>query len=439
MAGPASSRARRAVAGLAMLACPALAHAQATTPVQTPPSVQTGLPPNPATVPSAPKAPPASFSEWASTITYGGQFDGGIVVNPQTPNDGVNYGRLFTDKANRPILNQLLLTLERDIDPKATDYDWGFKLQGLYGSDARIIATLGVFDHLIHDRNQFAFVEADITLHTPWLFGGGIDFKGGLYPSPLGFEVTDAKGNPFYSHSYIFDSLPYEHLGLLGEAHVSPALDLYLGIDTGVDTSLADGDDNRRPAGIAGIGLNLFGGNLTVLALSHMGPEDSKLNTPFADSAMRFYNDLVITYKATPKLSFTTEVDYVKEDGYKAEGYGFAGYAAYTLTDTLTLNARAEIFRDNNNFFISTPVNNLDFINAERGLPANFYKAQGPTTYSEATLGIAYKPAGIPKPVTNLLVRPEIRYDRSLSGNRPFDDFKDKGSVTFATDLILGC
>ena len=447
-----SRRARRTVFAVACAAASGhMVHpvaAQTSPAAQASPQVQTGLPAstdtqaqkNPlAPSPAKPWAPPASLSDWASTIATSGQVDAGIVVNPQNPDNGVNYGRLFTDKANRPILNQLLLTLERDTDPKATGYDFGFKLQGLYGSDARIVHLLGVFDHLIHDRNQLAITEADISVHAPWLFGGGVDIKAGIFPSPLGFEVTDAHANPFYSHSYIFNVLPYEHFGVLSVSHASSMLDLYLGFDTGAQTTIADGDNNRRPAGIAGFGLNLLGGNLTVLALSHIGPEDAKRAVPFADSALRFYNDIVITYKASDNLSFTTELNYAKEDGYRAEGYGGAQYVSYSLTKTLTLNGRAEVWRDADNFFISTPVNNLDYVNSERGYkPANFYTASGPTTYSELTAGVTYKPAGLQKPVGSLMVRPEIRYDRSLSGTKPFDGGKDKGSVTLATDVILG-
>ena len=387
---------------------------------------------------AAPWAPPATLSEWASTLKFSGAVDAGIVGNPQSPDNGVNYGQLFTDKANRPILNQLLLTLERDTDPKATDYDFGFKLQGLYGSDARIVHSLGLFDHLIHDRNQLDLVEANVTVHTPWLSEGGLDIKAGLYPTPLGFELIDPKTNPFYSHSYIFNyGLPYKHLGALATWHATGLVDLYLGIDTGTNTTLAEGDNNRRPGGIAGIGLNLLGGDLTILALSHMGPEDSKLNTPFANSAMRYYNDVVITWKQSPKLTLTGELNYVREEGFHAEGYGAAGYASYALTDELTLNGRAEVWRDNNNFFVSTPVNNLDYVNFEIGRPANFYTASKPTTYSEFTAGVTYKPAGMPEPLTGVILRPEIRYDRALNNSAPFDDGNDKGAVTLSADVIL--
>ena len=422
---------------VALLLHPGQTEAQALPPA-TNPGVQTGLPTAPDAVPK-PWAAPATLSAWASTIQFSGEVDAGITGNPQDPNNGVNFGRLFTDKANRPILNQLLLTLERDLDPKATGYDWGFNLQALYGSDARIVHLLGLFDHAIHDRNQLTFIAANVTLHAPWLSSGGVDFKGGIFPSPLGFEVIDPKANPFYSHSYIFDSLPYEHLGLLGVAHATGMLDLYLGIDTGNDTTLAAGDNNQRPAGIAGLGLTLLGGSLTVLALTHIGPEDATRAAPFANSALRYYDDLVVTYKRSPKLSFTTELDYVREEGFRAEGYGAAQYASYALTDTVTLNGRAEVFRDNNNFFISTPVNNLDYVNGERGhVPANFYTAARPTTYSALTAGITYKPAGLPKPVGSVLFRPELRYDRTLNGSKPFNDGRDKGMVTIAADVVAG-
>jgi len=386
-----------------------------------------------------PWKPPANFHEWASGITPSFQIEGGITVNPQDPNNGVNFGHLFTDKANHPLLNQAVLGIGRALDPKATGYDFGFKFALLYGSDARYIHTLGVFDHLIHDRNQLDVLEADALLHTPWLFEGGIDFKAGIYPTPLGFETIDPKPNPFYSHSYIFNyGLPFKHLGVLSTAHVTGLLDLYLGIDSGNDTSVGSGDNNGQPAGIAGFGLNMLGGNLTFLALTHIGPEDSTLNTPFGNSALRYYNDAVLTWKATPKLTFTTEGNYVREDGFRAEAWGIAQYASYTVNESIVINGRAEIYRDNNNFFVSNPVNNLDFVRAERGLAANFFTAASPTTYSEFTVGLTYTPQGLPKSISALAIRPELRYDRALNGTRPYGGGRDNGQFTLAADIILG-
>jgi len=108
-----------------------------------------------------------------------------------------------TNKSNRPILNQLLFTVARDLDTTATSWEYGFKLQLMYGSDARITHSIGLFDQAIHDRNQFDVVEANGSVRIP-VIEGGVDLKVGIYPTPLGVETIDPKGNPFYSKSYIF-------------------------------------------------------------------------------------------------------------------------------------------------------------------------------------------------------------------------------------------
>ncbi len=141
------------------------------------PPVQTETPGNPAAAPAAdkPYVAPANFAEWASTITFNAQVEGGITVNPQDPRSHRNFGFLTTDDANRPVLNQALFTVGRAVDPKATSIDVGFKLQAMYGSDARIYQTLGVLDQLIHDRNQIAIIEASVSARFPDLFANGLD------------------------------------------------------------------------------------------------------------------------------------------------------------------------------------------------------------------------------------------------------------------------
>ena len=428
-----------AAAGLALAAgslAPGFAAAQ------TSPPVQTGMPGNPAVAPATPPStPPASLGEWASSIKLGFQVEGGIVLNPQDPNIHRNFGSLTTDNSNRPVLNQALFTISRDVDPKSTYVDVGFKLQAMYGSDSRIYHTLGVFDQLIHDRNQLAMIEANVSARLPNVFANGLDVKIGLFPTPMGLELIDTKTNAFYSHSYIFNyGLPFKHTGVLTTAHVSDLLDVYFGVDTGTNTFIAygAGDNNNRPAGTAGFGLNFMDGKLTVLALTHIGPENSKRNTPFANEALRYFNDLAVVWKTNDKLTLSAEANYVRETGFRAEAWGIAGYASYTLSDTLTLNGRAEIFRDSNNFFVSNPVGDRDFVNAQRGVFNRLYTAARPTTYSELTVGVTYKPAGMPAALSTLLIKPEVRYDRALNNSRPYGNGNDRGAVTLATDLVVG-
>lgn len=414
--------------------------AMAQAPISTAPTNATQGATPPPTAPATPDAPkpwvaPASFAEWASAIKLTFQGNAGIIVNTNDPRNQTNFGQLFTDKSNRPILNQLLFTVARDLDTTATSWEYGFKLQLMYGSDARITHSVGLFDQSIHDRNQFDVVEANGSVRIP-VIEGGVDLKVGIYPTPLGVETIDPKGNPFYSKSYIFNyGLPFKHTGGLAIAHLTPMIDLYGGVDTGVNTFT----DNNNSAGyIAGFGLTLMGGNLTVLALSHFGVENpSNVRAPYGNDGYRYLNDVIVVYKATDKLTFTTELNYIRDDGYRAEAFGAAQYVSYALNDQFTLNARAEVYRDPNNFFVSNPRNNRDYINFQRGSYSTFITASRPTTYSEFTAGVTYKPEGLPKQVANLLIRPEIRYDRALNNSRPFGDGNQRGVVTLGTDVVL--
>ncbi len=77
------------------------------------------------------KAPPPVPSWWDS-ITITGHVEVGASGNANNPAGG-NFGQLFTDKSNSAFLNQALLTVQRPLDPKATGYDVGFKVQAMYG------------------------------------------------------------------------------------------------------------------------------------------------------------------------------------------------------------------------------------------------------------------------------------------------------------------
>ena len=439
--------------------CIAVASIAAAMPVahaQTPPPATSDQAPA-ATTPAAPapaattEAPPAGL--WVDGIHLSAQLDSGIIANPFRPGTGLNWGQLFTDHANQIQLNQLLLTANKPLDPKNSDYQWGFKVQFMYGSDARYTQYLGELNRVNpDDRNQLDIVEANVLAHLPWLTDGGIDLKVGQYPTPLGYETIDPSTNPFYSHSYIFQfGLPFKHTGGLAVTHVNDTLDVYSGIDTGTNTTFGPlGDNNGAVGGVGGFNLTFLGGNLTILALTHFGPEDATLLlSPLgvnANGQWRFFNDVLITYKASDTWTFVTETNWVR-DGYgfvgkPVNGFGAAQYVSYALTDTLTLNARAELWRDDNNFFVASFPASNSFVQFQQGFPVLVHGAPGTnTTYGALTLGVTWKPT-LPAPVTGLLVRPEIRWDHAYTNNNPFNDNTTTSngtpnSFTFGADVVL--
>lgn len=393
------------------------------------------------------KAPPPLPSWWDS-VTITGHVEVGASGNANSSAGG-NFGQLFTDKSNSAFLNQALLTVQRPLDPKATGYDFGFKVQAMYGSDARYTHFLGEPDQSISGRNQFDVVEAHALFHTPWLTSGGVDFKVGQYVTLEGAEVIYAPDNALYTHSYIFNfGIPFKHTGVMSTTHVNPELDIYAGIDTGVNTTFGNhldcfncGDNNKGVAFHGGFGLNLLGGALTVSATTHIGPENPNV-TPVVlagvnpNTALRYLNDVTVIWKPTDKLTLTTDLNYIRDDGFNATGGGVAQYATYTINDWLKVTGRGEIWRDNNGFFVASFPSNLDFVGIEHGNPLAVAISGGPTTYGAITVGLAIKPP-VPKQLEGLVIRPEVRYDTSLNNTTPFGGGTKSSQWTFASDLII--
>jgi hypothetical protein len=149
----------------------------------------------------------------------------------------------------------------------------------------------------------------------------------------------------------------------------------------------------------------------------------------------------MVTFKATDALTLVTEVNLVRDDygaaGKGANGFGIAQYASYALSDTIALNARAEFWRDDHNFFVASFPANNSYIAVQQGFPALVRVAPGTnTTYGALTLGVTWKPE-MPAPVTGLLIRPEIRWDHALTNNHPFNAQRDNNAFTLGVDAVL--
>jgi hypothetical protein len=399
----------------------------------------------------APAAPPAPAPTWGSTVTLGGHVDVGITGNSSTPGDDINFGNPFNDRANEVMLNGVALTLQRPTDSSAKTPDIGFKLQGVYGDDSRYTQLIGEFNDQTHAREQFDIVEAHVDAHLPYLTAGGLEAHIGILPTLEGLEVMDPTGNFFYSHSYLFDfGIPLKYTGIMTETHLSPLVDLYLGLDSGVNTFVGGGggknDDIIHFHG--GVGLNFK--TVTVLATTQIGPEDTGLPGPGdIHSKYRYVNDVNAIWKINDKLTSSSDVNYVYDDGFKAAGYGVLEYVTYVINPMVTIGLRGELWRDDKNFYVAGFVGPNDFINFEGGYAPTQYGVLGgnfgqATTYGEITLGLNVKPQGLPKQVDGLTFRPEIRYDSAVQADGGFKPFiptwagvgTKSDQVTFAIDIV---
>jgi Putative beta-barrel porin-2, OmpL-like. bbp2 len=365
-----------------------------------------------------------------------GWIEGGITGNPDAPVDNHNFGHLFTDRANEPLLNQMVITGERALDPNATGFDWGFKVQFMYGSDARYIHSLGLLDDTTDQRVQPDFPEVYASAHIPIPSTGGLDLKLGKFVTLEGAETIDPRTNVFYSHSYIFNfGIPFNNTGFQSVLHVNKYLDLYGGINRGVNISLAD--NNASIAFEGGIGLNLLDGNLTTLAITNIGPEN-----PGDNHNYRYLNDITTTWKVTKNFTSITDMNLIVDsiNGGKWGG-GVAQYFTYSINDWLQVGFRGEIWRDAEAFYVAQFRANNDFLHIVlQGRAVPFDPSNlggGDTTYLELTGGLTIKPP-LPKPFAGLLIRPEVRYDTALTTQfKPFEQNTSRDQWTIGFDAVL--
>lgn len=401
---------------------------------------------------------PALGDDWFKDVKFSGYVEvGGLgnSANNATPSNNINWGNLFVDRDNEIYMNQLSFIAERPIDSKK-QYDFGFRFQGMYGTDARYTHFLGELDKVTNAQYQLDILEAWGQFHTPWFGTGGTDIKIGQYVTPLGAEVIDPRGNFFYSHDYIFNfGLPLKHTGILADTHVHSQFDLYYGVDTGVNATFGTpGDPNGSASFLGGFGLNLLNGDLTILALTHIGevlPNQGDPGFFFTPVKTRYYGDVVAVYKLTKKLTTTYEFNYVEDDtpnfgsANGAKGGGIASYWVYALTDNMSIGLRSEWFRDNNGAFVVACPGNLDFVKSEEGEQNNCfngspYGAAPPTplngtNYYDVTVGVNLKPE-VPKTFDGMVLRPEVRWDYS-SNTTPYDTGTSHDQWTFGMDVVI--
>lgn len=491
--------------------------------------------------------------KWMDTLTVDGFVEGGIAVNPSQPFNGLNWGHLYTDRANTPLFNSGVLTVQRPLDPKAEGFDYGFKVQGMVGEDMRYNHYMGELDYAINSRTQIGPIEAHGLMHIPLktsLTEGGVDIKVGQFVTMNGAELITAKDNLFYSHAYMFNFGPFVDTGVMVTTHSKSWLDIYTGAITGNNQSIGwPGDNNHSLSFHGGLGFNLLDGNLVIMAITTTGPENPKQTdkygvgwpTGFAgggltpvsgvawpyplgntqngmpytsnqsawgvpqqcacgvNDAIRSWNNLTTTWKATDRLTFITDISLMVETGWNpstggipqsqwniangilaaagansqyygyapakpmgATAYGVAQNVSYKFDDTFLLKGRLEYFRDANNFFVSAFPGYFDAANVQHGfwcpscinrtyttLPGfspygtstQAGKAYTGTSYLALTVGTTITPK-LPDNVpylTGLMIRPELRWDQAVNGTQPFFNKSGMSSSQgmFNMDIIL--
>jgi hypothetical protein len=372
-----------------------------------------------------------------SGYTYnhrGNEHQGG-----DSPFGPVQPGPFNHQRSDHYMLNQVVLRFERSV---ATDkFDVGGLIEVMYGSDAARMHATGLGyngsdptddndpndpdavnnSHPIH---QFDIPQAYLTINVP--VGNGLQLMVGKFVSLLGYETIDPRGNAFYSHSWIFNAMPFTHTGVVASYQINEQLGMKFGITRGWDIALED--NNGCAIDVIGQFSYIINKQMSVLVNYSVGPQNAG-DTGHYRTAI----NPIFYWQVTEALKVGVEGYYVYDGGMNAgesgpthaygDVWGATLYVGYKVNDMITVNGRFEKFHS---------------YSSSVGALAGLAGSTVPTTnVYAATLGLTITPMPKDPWLKGVSLRPEIRYDWSEDNIFPTNGGTYKDQLTFGCDVIV--
>jgi hypothetical protein len=306
-------------------------------------------------------------------------------------------GRLYDSGNNEFTANKFKLTLEKPIDFNPTNWNAGFRTDLIAGKDAQVIHSTGLFVGESIDLEQ-AYVNVNIPV------GNGVKVLFGKHVTMMGVEVVDEVANPNWSigNQFMYVENTTE-TGALIAYKWNDKFETDLCMINGWD-QVSDVNASKTEMGRI---VYTPDANTTLAFLGYGGPEEPGDNRDY-----RTGTDIVLNRNKlfTDKLNAWVQLDYGHEDNAPlADGSGLTKanadwYAAglwltYDFTDKVELAFRSDYLRDKDG--VRTP-------------SSGTVPVAGPVTFTVAPKELISETLTLNlKPVANLQVRPEIRYDHS--------------------------
>jgi hypothetical protein len=347
-----------------------------------------------------------SASWWAGTQNRGGALNLGL---PGRTFDGANKQDGFN-------LNAVKLVLEKPLGD-ATTWSAGYKADLVFGPDADYYASRNTITGTIN-RDNFSVKQAYVALRAP--VGNGLDLKLGVWDTVIGYEFFEAGSNPNYSRSYGYALEPTHHTGLLASYKISDMFSISGGIANAYTGAVNDRPmTESKKTYLAAITVTLpeSAGAMknSVISVGYVGGQNGAAPTfaPANPHDTRSYYAGITLNTPLEGLQVGAAWDYRQDAaGLTAnnvnDAYAVALYASYGM-DKWKLNLRGDYVQGTSGTFYATPGDRNELLSITGDLDYSLWE--------------------------NVLTRLEVRYDRALSGDRPFGISQEQ-AVTVALNAI---
>jgi hypothetical protein len=350
-----------------------------------------------------------SASWWVGTANTGSGPNRGL---PGRTFDGANKQDGFN-------LNAVKLVLEKPLGD-ATTWSAGYKADLVFGPDADYYASRNTILGGVN-ADDFSVKQAYVALRAP--VGNGLDLKLGVWDTIIGYEFFESGSNPNYSRSYGYAIEPTHHTGLLASYKLT---DMF-SVSGGIANSYV-GPVNDRPtteskkAYLAAITITLPEGagamKNSVISIGYVGGEYGATVTANPHDTRNYYAGITLNtpvegLQVGAAWDFRENAPGLTPVGSSNDAYAVAVYASYGM-DKWKFNLRADYTQATDGTYYSALAQNGVSDRNELG------SITGTLDYNLWE---------------NVLTRLELRYDRALSGDKPFGD-ADEQAFTVALNAV---
>ena len=323
-----------------------------------------------------------------SEINFGGWIQMGYHSGLTPRSTARGDAGSFNNQPHRLNLHQAWLYAEKVADG-SEGLDWGFRMDAMYGIDAGDTQSFGNPAGSWDNGGRFTR-GADYGFAIPQLYAelasGDWSIKAGHFYTLVGYEVVTAPDNFFYSHALtMFNTEPFTHTGVLATYSASDDTSIYAGWTAGWDS----GFDSVNG------GSNFLGGFSTAVSDNATFTYISTIGNFGARSAGSngYSHSLLLDMALTDDLNWVLQSDLLRVNATGEDQLGVNTYLIKSISDKVGVGVRSEWWKNN-----------------------------GVSQYA-VTTGVNIKP------MDNLIVRPEIRFD--------WDDPNVGSETTFGIDAIV--
>lgn len=357
-----------------------------------------------------------------------GWLNGGYVYNTSNPNSKFNGPYNSVDRSAEPMFNQGYGVLEAT---RPTGGAWGVggRVDLLFGYDHFLGQSRGL--EIDRDGGR-RWNDQCYGLAIPQAYAevgnDAVALKLGHFYSTEGYESLGAANNFFYSHAYSYQfGQPITQWGGVMTTQLTGNLQVHAGLVNGWDTLVGRENDVNVVGGLKWTPDS--GSWWTSFALVSGQNPNNTAGLPAVRNAPANRSRYSFLFGLTPggpcgPWEYVFHHYYGWQENGTPQGnfarwYGIDQYLYYRVSDKWKVGTRFEWFRDEDGTRVG--LNRASNPN-NPPLPGNYFSLTGGVNYA---------------PVSNFVVRPEVRWDFTSDTARPaFNDGRKNNQLLLGCDLI---